>query len=116
VVVVVVVSTVVVKLVGRTGGSGVPLDCKDVDKAGQLADPHARSVGQQPPPRLAGHDRKPVEHVRESVAEDVIVLVIVMVETSGGGGVTLEMDVDVGDVDDLELVVGEEGCDGVTVV
>ncbi len=111
---VIVVSTVVVRLVGRTGGSGVALDVEDVERAGQLAEPHARSVGQQPPPRLAGQERKPAEHVGERVAEDVMVLVIVTVETSGTSGVTLEIEV-VGEVVD-EVVVGEVGCKGVTVV
>ena len=43
---VVVVSVVVVSVVGRTGGAAEPV----VVVSGQFADPHARSVGQQPPP------------------------------------------------------------------
>ena len=35
-------------LVGRTGGAAV-------DNGGQVTEPQARSVWQQPPPRLAGH-------------------------------------------------------------
>lgn len=34
-----------------------PLTALDVVVAGQNCAPHSRSVGQQPPPWLAGHDR-----------------------------------------------------------
>lgn len=55
---------VVVSSVGRTGGMTVCV----VESGGQPAeDPQARSVGQHPPPREAGHERKPVEQVRETL-------------------------------------------------
>jgi len=47
------VSVVSVRLVGRTGGAGV---AEEVE-AGQFAELHWRSVGQQPPPKDAGQDR-----------------------------------------------------------
>jgi len=91
-VVVVVVSSVVVRLVGRTGGCGIALDSdvvvivavvvdEGVERAGQFTLPHARSVGQQPPPNVAGQERNPEEQVKGSVAEDVTVMVFVIVET-----------------------------------
>lgn len=43
-------------LVGSTGGAAV-------DNGGHVSEPQARSVGQQPPPRLAGQVRKPVLQV-----------------------------------------------------
>lgn len=48
----------VVSLVGRTGGTAVtPVDDSVLlGSGGQFGDPHARSVGQQPPPRVAGQD------------------------------------------------------------
>ena len=48
---------VVATEVGRTGAAaaGLLLDA-DEEVAGQTVAPHARSVGQQPPPRLAGQD------------------------------------------------------------
>ncbi len=52
---VVTVVSSVVKLVGRTGAAGVA--DVDVDDAGQLADPHSRLLGQQPPPSVAGQER-----------------------------------------------------------
>jgi hypothetical protein len=50
-------------LVGRTGGAAV-------DKGGQVNDPQARSVWQQPPPRLAGHVWKPGLQVNGPWPED----------------------------------------------
>jgi hypothetical protein len=58
--VVVTVVSVVTKLVGLTGGTG----WIEVVDAGQLTEPHERSVGQHPPPSVAGQDLKPEEHVR----------------------------------------------------
>lgn len=43
-------------LVGKTGGAAV-------DNGGQVTEPQARLVWQQPPPRLAGHVWKPGLHV-----------------------------------------------------
>jgi hypothetical protein len=112
--VVVVVSTVVVRLVGRTGGSGVALE--DVESAGQLAEPQARSVGQQPPPRLAGHERKPVEHVRGREAEAVMVTVLVTVENRGATGETVVVVVE-SDVEVVGVVLVEgDDTNGVIVV
>jgi len=57
--------------VGRTGAAGLPpsedvedggawmkvLDCtEELVEAGHSVAPHARSVGQQPPPRVAGQE------------------------------------------------------------
>ena len=50
-------------LVGRTGGAAV-------DKGGQATEPQARSVWQQPPPRLAGHVRNPGLQVNGPWPED----------------------------------------------
>ncbi|KAL9108789.1 MAG: hypothetical protein Q9227_006446 [Pyrenula ochraceoflavens] len=48
--------------VGRNGAPGVAV----VERGGhRLPLPQARSVGQQPPPSVAGHDLKPLEHVEE---------------------------------------------------
>ena len=41
-----------VPLVGRTGAAAVAV----LESGGQLGEPQARSVGQHPPPTLAGHD------------------------------------------------------------
>lgn len=70
--------TLSASLVGRTGGRALValLDVEEaVDSAGHSADPHALSVGQHPPPKLAGQDLKPVLQV--SVPCDVV-LVLVM--------------------------------------
>jgi hypothetical protein len=50
-------------LVGRTGGAAV-------DSGGQVNDPQARSVWQQPPPRLAGHVWNPGLQVNGPCPED----------------------------------------------
>jgi len=50
-------------LVGRTGGAAV-------DNGGQVTEPQARSVWQQPPPRLAGHVWKPGLQVNGPWPED----------------------------------------------
>lgn len=42
-------------LVGRTGAAAVAVVVL-VATGSQVDEPQARSVGQQPPPRLAGHD------------------------------------------------------------
>jgi len=106
---VVVVTTVVVRLVGRTGGTGAA----EVVEAGQLAEPQLRSVGQQPPPREAGQERKPELQV-SAFGVLVTVTVRVTVEISGG-----RVDVDV--CEDVEIVVevevvGGEEAEGVIVV
>ena len=51
----VVVSVVVTSEVGLIGGAAEAVD--EVVVAGQFADPQSRSVGQQPPPSEAGHER-----------------------------------------------------------
>lgn len=112
----VVVCSVVVRLVGRTGGAGVAELL--VDEGGQFAEPHSRSVGQQPPPREAGHERYPVEHVRLLRADEVTVTVRVTVKISGGSvdalGDGLEVEVDVWVVV-VEALEGLEAA-GATVV
>ena len=51
--------------VGRTGAPGwVPEDI-DEERGGHRAEPQARPVGQQPPPRDAGQERNPEEQVKE---------------------------------------------------
>lgn len=95
----VVVSTVVVRLVGRTGGAAFAELVVEVVDAGQLAEPHSRSVGQQPPPRDAGQERKPEEQVRLREVEAVTVTVLVTVRMTGGRGDVLLV------VDEVEVVV-----------
>lgn len=50
-------------LVGKTGGAAV-------NKGGQVTEPQALSVWQQPPPRLAGHVWKPGLQVNGPWPED----------------------------------------------
>ena len=53
--------------VGRTGMirlMSVEVDVAMEDNGGHETEPHARSVGQQPPPRLGSQDRKPEEQRR----------------------------------------------------
>lgn len=64
--------------------------------SGHRSLPHARSVGQQPPPNEAGHDRKPGEHTSVFGRLEILVGVVVIV---GSADV-----VDSGS--ELELVVG----------
>ena len=52
--------SVAVSDVGRAGAVKLPV----LLVSGQMSRPHARSVGQQPPPRETGQDRKPGEHIR----------------------------------------------------
>lgn len=77
-----VVSSIVVSVVGRTGGAAVAEEEELVVEGGQLIEPHDRSVGQQPPPKEAGQDWYPDEQVRTS-GVDVTVTVLVTVDTSG---------------------------------
>lgn len=72
--------------VGRTGGFIVPVE----ESSGQTSVSHPRLVGQQPPPREAGQERKPEEHdklleTREVVAV-VVVVEVVLCEVGGSGG------------------------------
>ena len=78
----------VVSEVGRTGATAEreALEVLVVE-AGQNMDPQARSVGQQPPPSVAGQDWKPGEQVEE-------VMVMTAVAVVGGGA---EDEVGVGD-------------------
>ena len=52
------------------------------EEAGHSVAPHARSVGQQPPPRVAGQDWKPGEHVSGAWGrlDDGAVVVVVEVD------------------------------------
>lgn len=111
-----VVVSVVVKLVGRTGGAAVAeeLELVAVVLAGQFAEPQSRSVGQQPPPSDAGQDRYPDEHVRLSggrVDDDVTVTVFIIVMISGVRvvvGVEVEVEILVDEeLDDSDAVVGD---------
>lgn len=87
----------VVPEVGLNGAPGVFV----VDMGGQrLFEPQARSVGQQPPPKDAGHDLKPVE-------QTVAVVTDVPIDVEEGGTGEEE-----GRVDEEELLVVEEERDG----
>ena len=82
--------------VGRTGTLTIEDDA--VDEGGHSCGPHRRSVGQQPPPSVAGHDWYPEEQVRGAT----------IVEASGAevvGGVDVVRDEDVVTVDDSKLDV-----------
>lgn len=74
-----------------------------LERAGQISLPQAREVGQQPPPREAGHERKPEEHERVfgvEVEEEVDVVgggvVVVVVEVSVGKGLLLVVGTGIG--------------------
>ena len=72
-----------------------------VEEAGQNMEPQARSLGQQPPPSVAGQDWKP----REQVVEVRVMTAVVVV----GGDVEDEVMVEDGDrVDDEDEVVDVE--------
>lgn len=60
--------------VGRTGAPTVAVEVN----SGQTSLPQARSVGQQPPPRDAGQERKPEEHPSVLVMLDVLSIVVVV--------------------------------------
>ncbi|KAI9688433.1 MAG: hypothetical protein M1822_001382 [Bathelium mastoideum] len=96
-------------LVGRTGGTAVtPVDDPVLlGRAGQPGEPHARSVGQQPPPRLAGQDWKPVVQVAATLAVGLEAEGVVVTEDGGvdTGGTAVT-------ADDAEE---EGGCAGVDV-
>lgn len=77
--------------VGRPGA--VKLSVLSI--SGQTSRPQARSVGQQPPPREAGQERKPEEHISVfgaaevlggDVAVGLVVSVVVVIAVEGGGG------------------------------
>jgi hypothetical protein len=63
--------------VGRTGAATVAVEVN----SGQTSRPQARSVGQHPPPRDAGHDRNP--ELQANVLEGPAVLEVGMVVTVG---------------------------------
>ncbi len=72
--------------------------------AGHSVAPHARSVGQQPPPRVAGQERKPGEQVKVDAGGGggggVVVVVVeeVVVERDGEAktvGVTTSVEVEI---------------------
>lgn len=73
----------VLSLVGRIGADAVfvvvvvvEIDVEvEVERAGQVTEPQARSVGQQPPPKVAGQDWKPELQVRDLVIIEVVVAV-----------------------------------------
>lgn len=91
--------------------------------SGQTSRPHARSVGQHPPPSDAGHDLNPGEHTSTFVVEVVevveggsvvlggtapvlvVTLVDIAVEVTTTTVVTLDVNVDVGGDGGDELVV-----------
>jgi hypothetical protein len=89
--------------VGRTGAPTVAVE----DNSGQTSRPQARLVGQQPPPRDAGQERKPEEHTKVLGTLDVLVIGVieeVTIEDDGGGVVT-----GVVDIRDDDRVEGGEG-------
>lgn len=98
---------VVESVVGLTGAPGVFV----VDIGGQrLFEPQARSVGQQPPPREAGHDLNPVEQTEAVVTEVPIDLEVELVCVRELFDDDEERD-DGGDED-----VGPDGLPGITTV
>lgn len=74
--------------------------------SGQTSRPHARLVGQQPPPSEAGQDRNPAEQAS----------VLGGVEVLGGGTVVVEVEVEVEIVGVILLVLGGGGGGGTTAV
>lgn len=64
--------------VGRTGGRA-PVALLEVEDAGHSADPHALSVGQHPPPKLAGQDLKPVLQVSVPCGVVLVLALLVVV-------------------------------------
>lgn len=99
--------------VGRTGAATVAVE----DCSGQTSRPQARSVGQHPPPRDAGQERNPEEHV--SVLGGVAVLVMVVIvavvlcegdgvgvaDAVGGAATTVAVD-----AEEATTVVGDKLC------
>lgn len=93
-----VVLSVAVADVGRAGAAKLPV----LLVSGQMSGPHARSVGQQPPPRETGQDRKPEEHISVATVVEVLdsvldsVLVSVLVSVGDGEdimeGLAFELD------------------------
>lgn len=102
--------------VGRAGALRLSVE----DIAGQNWLPQARSVGQQPPPRLAGQDLKPLLHTRlfggVVLGELVEVTIVVVVVSDKMDVVLVGMLLEVVGLDVvLELVVGLS-TGGVTMV
>jgi hypothetical protein len=104
--------------VGRTGAPTAAVE----DNSGQMSRPQARSVGQQPPPRDAGHERNPEEQTNVLGALDVLIMVVIVavvlvevdgaavVDVGGGGGTTavgVDGTVEVCLVDDCTVEAGE---------
>lgn len=95
--------------VGRTGAAAVAVGV--VESGGQLGEPQARSVGQQPPPRLWGQDWKPGVQLRGLWTMMGAVVGVSMIE--GGlevvgvaeGEVVLDDGLEVDDVDGLMVEV-----------
>lgn len=89
-----VVLAVAVSDVGRAGAVKLPV----LLVSGQMSGPHARSVGQQPPPREAGQDRKPEEQISVATVVEVLDSVLVSVLVTVGDredvveGLALELD------------------------
>ncbi len=91
----VVVVIILLLSVGRTAGiMAVPAADADV-LSGQFCAPHPRSVGQQPPPRVAGQERKPVLQLREVAERLVEGEVVVVLEGDEVIGVGIKATVDV---------------------
>lgn len=110
--------------VGRTGTISEGLDKDDdevveVEVAGHATGPQARSVGQHPPPRLEGQDRKPGEQERavgELEKDSAIDDVSREVEESGVEEGEVDDDDDGGGVGDdtgiigVMNIIGDEVC------
>jgi hypothetical protein len=88
----------VVTVVGLTGGAAVAEDVR----AGHTSEPHARSVGQQPPPKDAGQERNPVEQTNVLASVDVVAIVVVTI----AGGVLVMEEVEAGELDSVDTLVG----------
>lgn len=101
--------------VGRTGTTSEEMgedddeEVVEVEVAGHATGPQARSVGQHPPPRLEGQDRKPGEQERavgELEKDSAVDDVSREVEEAGVEKGEVDGDDDGGGVDDDTGIVG----------
>ena len=83
--------------VGRTGTLTIEDD--GFVEGGHSCGPHRRSVGQQPPPSVVGHDWYPEEQVRGAIVE------VIAADVVGGVDVVRDMDVVTVDDDNVDVDV-----------
>lgn len=102
--------------VGRTGitrlGSVVMVEEEDdsPEDAGQEEGPQARSVGQQPPPRLGAQERKPEEHERVAEVEDdvnAVIDIVDVIDVVDGGSEEDDIEID-GDAKPVTVAIFED--------